>query len=71
VKNEVKKSAPTGRWLLTPVILAALEAEIRRIEVQGQPTQIVFETPISKITRAKWTGGVAQVTEFLLCNSKT
>jgi hypothetical protein len=29
--------------------------------VQGQPRQIVHETPISKITRAKWTGGVAQV----------
>jgi hypothetical protein len=40
-----------------PVILATWEAEIRRTEVQGQPRQIVCETPISKITRAKWTGG--------------
>jgi hypothetical protein len=29
--------------------------------------EIVPETPISRITRAKWTGGVAQVTEHLLC----
>jgi hypothetical protein len=40
-----------------PVILATCEAEIRRIEVQGQPWQIVPETPISRITRAKWMGG--------------
>jgi hypothetical protein len=26
--------------------------------------------PISKITRAKWTGGMAQVVEHLLCNLK-
>jgi hypothetical protein len=30
-------------WL-TPVILAAQEAEIRRIEVQSQPWQIVLKT---------------------------
>jgi hypothetical protein len=45
-----------------PVILAALEAEIRRIEVQG---------PISKITRAKWTGGVPLAVERLLCKCET
>jgi hypothetical protein len=27
----------------------------------------LHETPISKITRAKWTGGVAQLEEHLLC----
>jgi hypothetical protein len=32
-----------GQWL-TALILAIREAEIRRIQVQGQPRQIVFET---------------------------
>jgi hypothetical protein len=49
------------------IILATWEVEIRKIMVQGQPGQILQETPISKITRAKWTGGVAQVVECLLC----
>jgi hypothetical protein len=48
------------------VILATWEAEIGRIIVQGQPRLIVWETSISKITRAKWTGGVDQVVEHLL-----
>jgi hypothetical protein len=42
-----------------------LEAEIGRISVQGQPGQIVPETPSPKTTRAKWTGGVAQAVEHL------
>jgi hypothetical protein len=33
-----------GRQWLTPVILAAEEAEIRRITVQSYPGQIVRET---------------------------
>jgi hypothetical protein len=40
---------------------------MQRITVPGQPKQIVQETPISKITRAKWTGGMAQAIEHLLC----
>jgi hypothetical protein len=39
-----------------PVAHATWEAEIRRMVVQG-----------TKITRAKWTGGVGQGTERLLC----
>jgi hypothetical protein len=35
--------------------------------VPGQPKQIVPETPIFKITRAKWTEGMAQAVEQLLC----
>jgi hypothetical protein len=35
-------------WWLKLVILASLEAEIRRIEVQGQPKQIVLQTPSPK-----------------------
>jgi hypothetical protein len=36
----------------------------------SQPGQIVHVTPIFKITRAKWTGGVAQVVQRLLCKSE-
>jgi hypothetical protein len=41
------------------------EAEIGRIAVWGQPRQIVWESPVSQKTRAKWTGGVAQSIECL------
>jgi hypothetical protein len=44
----------TCQWLI-PVILATWEAEIRRIAVQGKQ----FLRTISKITRAKWAGGLA------------
>jgi hypothetical protein len=39
-----KECHSTRRWWLMPVILATQEAEIRRIKVQSQPGQIVFET---------------------------
>jgi hypothetical protein len=58
-QKKKKKSPEAGCQWLTLVILAALEAEIRTI-VQGQSREIVPEIPISKITRAKWTGDVAQ-----------
>jgi hypothetical protein len=61
----------TRHWWLIPEILAMWETEIGRIVVWGQPWQIVWEIPISKITRAKWIGGVAQVVEHLLCKCKT
>jgi hypothetical protein len=64
---DIRLSFLAGHQWLTRVILAILEAEIRRMLVWGQPRQIVQETPISKITRAKWTGGVAQAIELLLC----
>jgi hypothetical protein len=35
--------------------------------VGGQPGQMVLEIPISKITRTKWTVGVAQVIKRLPC----
>jgi hypothetical protein len=42
---------PGGTW----------EVDIERMVVGSQPGQIAPETPISKITRAKQTRGVAQV----------
>jgi hypothetical protein len=50
-----------------PVILATWEAEIRSTAIWGQPGENSSQDPISKITRAKWTGGVAQVVKHLLC----
>jgi hypothetical protein len=54
-----------------PVILATWEAEIRRIMVQDQSGQTVKETPISKITRAKRAGDMAQAVEHLVCEHKS
>jgi hypothetical protein len=42
------------------VILATQESEIRRIVVQSQPRQIVFETLSSKILHKNRADGVAQ-----------
>jgi hypothetical protein len=49
-----------------PVILATWETKIRRIKDRGHSRQIVYETPISKITKAKWTGDMANAVELLL-----
>jgi hypothetical protein len=38
--------------------------------LEANPKEIVRD-PISKITRAKWTGGVAQVVEHLLCKASS
>jgi hypothetical protein len=65
-----KKKRIARHWWLTPVILATWGADLGRNVTHGQPGQIVHETPISKITRAKWTGGVAQVVECLLTSVK-
>jgi hypothetical protein len=46
--------------VLTPVILAAQEAEIRRITVQSHPRKIVQETLSQKNPSQKWAGGVAR-----------
>jgi hypothetical protein len=46
--------------VLVAVILPTQEAEIRRIQVQSQPRQIVLETLLKKIHYKKRAGGVAQ-----------
>jgi hypothetical protein len=43
------------------IILATQEAEIRRVEVQSQPRQIVHETLSQKNSSQKSAGGMAQV----------
>jgi hypothetical protein len=53
------------RQWLKPVILAISEAEIRKIEIQCQPGQIVLETLSQKYPTQKRAGGVAQVVECL------
>jgi hypothetical protein len=63
----INKLVLAGHQWLTPVILATWEVVIQRITVLGQPREILHQTPISKISRAKWAGGVAQVVECLLC----
>jgi hypothetical protein len=51
--------------ILIPIILAPWEAEIRKILVQSSHADR-SQDPTSKITIAKWTGGVTQVVENLL-----
>jgi hypothetical protein len=53
-----------------PAVLATWEEKIGRIEVLGQPTQILYDNPITKITRAKWTGGMVQVVQYLFCKQE-
>jgi hypothetical protein len=61
------KSLKMGQalWLIS-VILVAWKAEIRRIEVPGQPRQIIHKTQSQKYpTLKKRAGGMAQVAEDL------
>jgi hypothetical protein len=58
-----------GQWL-KPIIPATWEAEIGRIKVQGQPGQMVLETPPSpKQPEKNGLEQVAQVVKCLLCKA--
>jgi hypothetical protein len=58
--TQAEMKAPAGRQWLTSVIPATQEAEIRRIEAQNQPGQIVRETLSWKYPSQKRAGRVAQ-----------
>jgi hypothetical protein len=49
------------------IILANWEVEIGTITIQGQFRHLAYENPIFKITKEKWTRGLIQVVECLLC----
>jgi hypothetical protein len=61
-------------WWLTPVFLATWQAEIGRITTRSQPqANSSQDTPpsASKITRAKWIGGVAQAKHAYFVRAKS
>jgi hypothetical protein len=55
-----------GHQWLTPAILATCEAKIGRLAWSNSS-----RASISKITRVKWTTGVTQAVDYLLCRHKT
>jgi hypothetical protein len=66
-----QKDDATGPQWLTHVVLATWGLRSRELQCfGGQPGQIVWETPISKITRTKWNGDMFQAIEHLLCKQK-
>jgi hypothetical protein len=54
-----------------PVIVAIQEAETRRITVQDQPGQTVYEILSQKYPIQTRAGGVAQIVEHLPCKNET
>jgi hypothetical protein len=58
--QEYKNQIVAGHQCLTPIILTIQEAEIRRITVQSQAEQIVYETLSRKYLTQKRSGGMDQ-----------
>jgi hypothetical protein len=59
-KWRFKEVTEAGIWWLTPVIPATQETEIRRIEVQSQPRQIIQETLSQKYPTQDRAGRMGQ-----------
>jgi hypothetical protein len=55
LKNNTESASVDSAYFL-----ATWKAEIRRLKVKGQPGQMICKDHTFKITRAKWTGGLAQ-----------
>jgi hypothetical protein len=67
MERDSQKCLYAGHLLLTPVILAIWVTEIRLRPAQANSLWDF----ISKITRTKWTGGMAKAVECLLCKHKS
>jgi hypothetical protein len=67
-QDPILKTKPARCQWLMPAVLAAQEAEIRRIMIQSQPGKIVHETLFQKTLHKNRVGGVAQgeCPEFML-----
>jgi hypothetical protein len=71
-RREIYEGESQKQLKMSQVLVAtpAILAEVGRITVQGQPSQVFLNILTSKLTRAKWTGGVTQMIGHLLCKHK-
>jgi hypothetical protein len=64
-----------SQFCWVPVAHACNPSYLRGWDQEDHSLRLAWENslwdPISKVTRARWTRGVAQTVEHLLCNSKT
>jgi hypothetical protein len=70
IEISLKNIGFAGHWWLTPLILTVWEADIGRMQFKAIWANSLHD-PISTVAIAKWAGGVAQVTECLLCKHQT